>query len=138
MNAEIIEKWVEALESGEYQQTTSYLARPTMTGGPIGYCCLGVLCDLAVKDGVIAEPETVREDDQKLLKFDGDTRDLPLSVCEWAGLVDSDVDLDIPENLAEDVPDGRSQETAIALNDSYDFSFRKIAACIRETYGVGR
>lgn len=137
-NNAVIEKWVEALESGQYQQTKSYLARPAMTGNDIGYCCLGVLCDLAVKHGVIAEPEMVGEDDQKLLKFDGDTRDLPQSVSEWAGLEDIDVNLDVPAYLAEEEAEGLSEETAIALNDSYGFSFRKIAACIRETYGVGR
>ena len=33
-------KWVEALESGKYEQEIGFLK------GPKGYCCIGVLCDL--------------------------------------------------------------------------------------------
>jgi hypothetical protein len=39
------EAWVQALESDEYQQTKGCLK------DSIGFCCLGVLCDLAVKAG---------------------------------------------------------------------------------------
>lgn len=45
--------WVKALRSGEYKQTRKTLkGRPTFgdrTG--TGFCCLGVVCDLAAKDG---------------------------------------------------------------------------------------
>lgn len=130
-----MENWVEALESGNYRQTTSYLARPILGGTDMGYCCLGVLCDLAVKEGVIPEPVMTYDEDSRVLSFDGATRDLPLSVFEWAGLNDGDVTLDIPDSLANDTETTPlKDETAIALNDSEGFSFRKIAACIRETY----
>lgn len=42
---EVIKMWVAALRSGEYEQ-----ARYQLNSGK-GFCCLGVLCDLAVKDG---------------------------------------------------------------------------------------
>lgn len=38
MDAEIKRKWVEALRSGKYKQTSKYLHRHG------AYCCLGVLC----------------------------------------------------------------------------------------------
>jgi hypothetical protein len=41
MDAQLKAKWVEALRSGEYQQTKSYLHDID------GYCCLGVLCDVS-------------------------------------------------------------------------------------------
>ncbi len=44
MNQEIKEKWVAALESGEYQQ-----ARKCLNDGT-GFCCLGVLTDLFIKE----------------------------------------------------------------------------------------
>jgi hypothetical protein len=42
---EIRDKWLAALRSGEYKQTTSVLRR-TISGEP-KYCCLGVLCEVA-------------------------------------------------------------------------------------------
>jgi hypothetical protein len=47
MNPEFKARWVEALRSGDYKQTQQTLYDGT------GYCCLGVACDLLVKDGVI-------------------------------------------------------------------------------------
>ena len=40
-NKENIRKWVEALRSGDFPQTTSTLADSD------GYCCLGVACDIS-------------------------------------------------------------------------------------------
>ena len=42
---EVVKRWVAALRSGEYKQTQGQL----WSGD--GFCCLGVLCDLAAKDG---------------------------------------------------------------------------------------
>lgn len=41
------QKWVAALRSDEYKQGTGRLR------GVAGFCCLGVACDLAVKEGII-------------------------------------------------------------------------------------
>lgn len=41
MNAELKAKWLEALRSGKYQQTDRALRDNN------GYCCLGVLCEVA-------------------------------------------------------------------------------------------
>lgn len=46
---EVLDLWLAALRSGEYTQTVGKLRR-THTGYE-GFCCLGVLCDLARKDG---------------------------------------------------------------------------------------
>lgn len=45
MDAEILTQWVNALESGKYQQTPGVLRRKD-TDGNIGYCCLGVLKEI--------------------------------------------------------------------------------------------
>lgn len=45
MKLELKTKWVEALRSGVYDQTTSVLRN----GG--SFCCIGVLCDVANPDG---------------------------------------------------------------------------------------
>jgi hypothetical protein len=41
MDAQLKAKWVEALRSGDYQQTTG-----TLRDGD-SFCCLGVLCDIS-------------------------------------------------------------------------------------------
>jgi hypothetical protein len=41
MKADIKRRWIEALRSGKYEQTTRVLHRAND-----GFCCLGVLCDL--------------------------------------------------------------------------------------------
>lgn len=42
--------WVEALRSGDYKQATHALTA-IAEDGTVGYCCLGVLCELSIKDG---------------------------------------------------------------------------------------
>lgn len=42
-------KWIEALESGEYEQVDGTL-KGQMPDGSVGFCCLGVYCDLIGKD----------------------------------------------------------------------------------------
>lgn len=44
MNQAIKERWVEALRSGEYNQTRGRLRDDA------GYCCLGVLCDIVAPE----------------------------------------------------------------------------------------
>ena len=43
--AEVFQLWIDALRSGNYQQTQYCLKTDK------GFCCLGVLCDLARQDG---------------------------------------------------------------------------------------
>ncbi len=46
MNAEIKQKWIEALKSGKYRQ-----GREALRDSDNDYCCLGVLCDLVDPNG---------------------------------------------------------------------------------------
>jgi hypothetical protein len=64
----VAKKWVAALRSGKIKQTKNFLGKPSGSR-----CCLGVLCDLAVKAKVITG-------------FSIDRPDLPLEVQQWAGL----------------------------------------------------
>lgn len=54
MTSELLNKWTDALESGEYPQTRGrlYLSKKvceeqSYLDTPIGYCCLGVLSEVA-------------------------------------------------------------------------------------------
>jgi len=88
VNPEVKAKWVAALRSGDYKQATGHLRVTTGTGDnqQDGFCCLGVLCDLAVKAEVIGEPDAVTLDPvKKIYRYDGEgTMWLPAKVADWA------------------------------------------------------
>lgn len=100
MDATIKDKWIAALTSGEYRQTRNSL----QFGG--GYCCLGVLCDLAAKEGKgkwgTDAGGCVFTDSKGLDEFDVPSTD----TLEWAGLVGSDWN-----HLAELNDDGHTFDT---------------------------
>lgn len=89
MNSEVKQRWVDALRSGEYLQGFDALNINNKQ-----FCCLGVLCELAVKEGLIAKQKLPNE--SKLYSyyvpgsFDSEdlakTAILPKSVVTWAGL----------------------------------------------------
>jgi hypothetical protein len=107
MNQEIKEKWIAALQSGEYQQGHDYL---TSEGK---YCCLGVLCDVYRKEMHIGEWGSRGF----TIACEYNSAWLPRIVAEWAELECTD------------------QEMLAAHNDPTDtstttFSFPKIAELI--------
>lgn len=71
------EKWVAALESGEYKQ-----GREKLHSSNDEFCCLGVACDLAVKADVIPPP--LQEGD--MFEYNKEGYFLPESVKNWLGL----------------------------------------------------
>lgn len=79
MNKEVKAKWVAALRSGEYQQAKGMLRTD------VGFCCLGVLCDLYSKD---------YGGSWKLYMFQGEMEVLPPTVQKWAGLDKPNPDVD--------------------------------------------
>jgi hypothetical protein len=130
MNPEIKAQWVAALRSGEYEQGQEYLH--------IGdsYCCLGVLCDLAVKAGVISEtPDAGADiDENRYAAYDDAETTLPESASRWAGLTEPDGSwiedpiMAIPDPTS---PGNRRPHSVSSLNDS-GLSFAKIADLIEE------
>lgn len=46
---QVFRKWIKELRSGNYKQTTCQLR--DVHGKSKSFCCLGVLCDIAAKDG---------------------------------------------------------------------------------------
>lgn len=82
MNPEVKKLWVDALESGEYAQTRSFLR------GNDGFCCLGVLCDIYAKTTGIGKWIETPLSKSKHLSFLGDgfkaETSLPPDVSDWA------------------------------------------------------
>lgn len=81
MNEEIKTKWLEALRSGEYKQTTGRLRNSQEEG----FCCLGVLCD-------IMEPESWSDDDEHQECFSLPSNDILVKTGMKMFLPNIDVD----------------------------------------------
>lgn len=105
MNKEVAQKWVDALRSGRYEQTDATLTRLSEDGNT--HCCLGVLCELAVEDGV---PITISGN--KARHYDGRSGMPPEPVYDWSGL------------------DRNKTEKYASMNDTDKASFDEIASAI--------
>ena len=123
MNPTVKTQWLEALRSGSYQQGTGVLRDAENS-----FCCLGVLCDLYVKE----HPERSWEARLDALDFEDDieltttyaldceTDLLPERVKLWAELED--------DNPA--VKDGSVLTRLTVLNDEAGRSFPALADLI--------
>jgi hypothetical protein len=116
--------WIEALESGDYIQTTGML-HFFGTDMPDRFCCLGVACDLAYKAGVAQ-----RRQELGCYSYYGDggstSATLPDVVIDWLGL-----DTDNPTVHAVDGSPEEFHEVT-QLNDEAGFTFAQIAALLRK------
>lgn len=113
MNKEIKARWIAALRDPKAKQTTGKLGE--VDGGR---CCLGVLCDIAVADGVIAPPIPYGRE----LKYAGSYHALPDEVITWAGL---------NELHYSEAANPRVQDSHLAdWNDNYEKTFPEIADMI--------
>lgn len=59
MIKEVADRWAAELRSGNYAQTKGalHVVLSNVSRRPEGFCCLGVLCEIAVRDGIIDLPE---------------------------------------------------------------------------------
>jgi hypothetical protein len=131
MKQKIMTAWADALESGKYEQATGALeitaeSCDAMEGVKVGFCCLGVLCVLAEKAGVVTrtvgEYGAVRYGNES----DGSTGSLPEAVMKWAGLASTDG--------YRNTKGAEYKPSLVAMNDSYKQSFAEIAAVVREEW----
>lgn len=115
MKKDIKKRWLKALRSGEFKQGSGTL-RTTNDE----FCCLGVLCELAVEDGVV---ESIPSHVHNYLYGKGmHTAYPPAEVLEWAGLNVSDPAVPVPTK-------DNAYRTLASLNDS-GASFKEVAAVI--------
>ncbi len=118
MNQEIKAQWVAALRSGEYPQGYNALRRTDTDT----YCCLGVLCELAVKAEIAVRLDQ-DEAEWSLYKAVNSETDCasglpPRAVVAWAEIGTS--------NPAVELPNGGRMEMS-ALNDNLRMTFAEIA-----------
>lgn len=119
MRADIKSEWLAALRSGKYKQATGVLHDPASGG----YCCLGVLCEIARKHGIV----DLRIDDQGA--FYGHSMHLPpYAVQEWAELPERN-----PEVPFSACGCGCSRNTVLSeINDNGNMNFSQIADLIEK------
>lgn len=122
MNPDIKAQWVADLRSGDYEQGRAYLHTQPEQDGLEKFCCLGVLCDQAVKAGVI---QRQYHPDENFWTYGKDVESLvlPSEVMEWAGMTDSNPELRFKKSSSD-------VNSLADLNDTYNWTFEKIADLI--------
>lgn len=117
MNKEVKREWTATLRSDDYKQAKGNLHTE------VGFCCLGVLCDLHRK----AHPgyTWAWSDDEGSYLYDpaGERFELPEEVLEWAGLKHSN-----PPTPNREF-NGRVYQSLAELNDA-GATFAEIADVI--------
>lgn len=118
MNKTIKKKWIDALQSGEYNQTCNGVLKEGDS-----YCCLGVLCDIHRREHSNLDwkkvPFVKSTLDGKEYQYLNESELLPQEVRLWAGLNNTNPTC-VPKckNYSE-------------MNDS-GYSFNKIAKFIEK------
>jgi hypothetical protein len=134
MNPEIKKKWVKALRSRDYQQGTRALH--VKRDGTETFCCLGVLCDLAAKEGV-AEPSPVSTvAGVTTVMYDKQSAFLPRSVQEWSEIPSNNGYLSDEPDVVVEGEDGVgsiSFNSLVGLNDE-GATFAQIADIIEKHF----
>lgn len=133
VNKKRVRLWVDALRSGEYEQTQAILLTGTGSGG-LRFCCLGVACEVALKHGSLP----MRRDgvEYVVTETDGGEHDdhgqeLPVVVKDWFGFTHTNPHLQVPPG--SDIGDDE-KVTAIGLNDDHEWDFNRIADAVEYTY----
>lgn len=103
---QVMELWIKSLRSGEYKQTRNVLKCESG-----GFCCLGVLCDLAAKDGGASWSKDSWGNWAFNEFYSGSPPD---EIVEYLGITEVEV------------------QTLMQMNDDEGKSFRKIADHIEQ------
>ena len=115
MNKEIADKVVKELRNGNNKQ-----GKGSLRNFEDEFCCLGVMCMIAVEEGIIKKPRKNTKTGEYEFGEDKKTGTLPQAVVEWAGVKSAYVA----------IPDGG---TLMSLNDSGK-TFEEIADVIEKYY----
>ena len=83
MNPELKGRWTTRLRSGDYQQGKSALRKRGEDSD--SFCCLGVLCEIAVEDGQVHRPEQPEVVGWHY-NYNGEGGLLPVELEAWSGI----------------------------------------------------
>lgn len=134
VNQENMRLFIAALRSGEFRQGLSTLASKKAEDEHWKYCCLGVACEVAIRNGVVVE---VREEgitynfkvERYCRIYEGTSTVLPPSVREWLGLTADEAD---PRLLTGHI--GEHKSYATNLNDNGQWTFEQLAEGFERTF----
>lgn len=121
MRSDIAAGWVANLRSGKYEQGNSRLASISVSGTK--FCCLGVLCEMAIQEGVIPPGIAFKDiywHEPCLIYGQRAYTGLPKEVMEWAGIKTSSADFGKTDD---------KRNSLMTLNDDGS-SFEEIADVI--------
>ena len=118
MFEKIKDLWVAALRSGDYKQHKKRLTSANRSA----HCCMGVLCEVAIKEGVRLHIEKRLDKSRRVtLYYSGMPNTLPPVAMKWAGMRTSMGAFQ------------KSIGSLVQMNDSGD-SFEKIADVIEKRW----
>jgi hypothetical protein len=130
MDKRIAKLWITALNSGKYQQGMGVLCR--VEDKECQYCCLGVLCDLYLKengpDSLKVRENDAWDDYDTVIAYGGEVEILPIKVQQWAGMVSKKGDLPGVDPVYQ-------RSDLAAINDE-GADFSEMAELIKEYYPV--
>jgi len=118
MRIDVAKIWTDALRSGDYAQGQEYLNCNNC------FCCLGVLCDLYLKN-VGYDKLPVKVFNNKTVSYDGVEAVLPPVVQDWAGM----------RTPVGSLPDPDENTSLAELNDN-GFSFEELAKVIESSLDI--
>lgn len=118
MNPIVKKKWLKALRSGKYKKTTHALHCGK------GFCCLGVLTDLYIKEN--PKYRSWKRATDSSMSYKGEGSIIPSSVKRWAGIKASNPVMNVRGSII--------QANLAELNDGSwqikPWSFKRIAKLI--------
>lgn len=129
VNKENMRLVVAALRSGRYLQGHGRLKE--IFKDSIHYCCMGVMCEVAMEHGVVLDvARHPLGDFSMFVIFDGSAAFLRRNVLDWLGVGDNgELDRDLVIGK-----DGNEEITAAFANDQLGWDFLRIAASMEEYY----
>lgn len=130
VNKERVRLWIDALESGDHEQSRGCLIRHA--GDPSEeLCCLGVACRVAEKEGIVElignnqfGPHDI-EPGMFNFNFETSATRLPLAVAEWFGFDETNPRL---------INEHGDPDSCVHANDALGYSFEEIAKGLRKQY----
>lgn len=137
MKKQVFNIWMRALSGGRFRQTTGQLCRVNKkTRRPMGYCCLGVLAQKAVGEGVTPKPTISPEYSQKEYGSGKQYGVLPHEVQRWGRIKSDNARVDFSQGAWRRLPKALREKTqsyiggpisAVHMNDDLGLTFKEIA-----------
>lgn len=129
MNPRIAKEWTTRLRSDRTSQTQKHLGR--LDGSR---CCLGVLCDMAIEEGIIRSPRPFRPNKTQrgCLVFAGARHNLPPEVREWAQMKTNFGQYPGQILPGREALYGELAQPALALDNDAGATFQELADTIEQ------